>query len=319
MSALKDFLLPVVDMMLVPFVYPAATLLRKIRQVGVRKLPLCRDVLLGAGVFPIRDHYYEPQFDMRHPRRPFGDERPLPGVDWNLKYQLHLLESLTYADELQGVPRQKTDPLRFHFGNGSFEEGDAEYWYQIIRHFKPRRIIEVGSGFSTLMAIAAVEMNTNTDPGYECDHICIEPFEMPWLDKCKVTTVRKKIEDIEVSFFQSLEANDVLFIDSSHVVRPDGDVLYEYLELLPTLRPGVIVHVHDVFSPRNYPKNWMVEDVLFWNEQYILEAFLTNNSHWSVISALNLLHHNHYDSLVKVCPYLTKQKNPGSFYMRKRG
>jgi len=141
---------------------------------------------------------------------------------------------------------------------------------------------------------------------------------MPWLEQTAVSVVRRKVEDLDVGFFSELQEDDVLFIDSSHIIRPDGDVLFEYLELLPTLKKGVIVHVHDIFSPRNYLEEWLVEKVLFWNEQYLLEAFLTHNSSWAIVGSLNYLRHHHYESLKTAAPFLTPEREPGSFYMQKR-
>jgi hypothetical protein len=187
----------------------------------------------------------------------------------------------------------------------------------LLRATKPRRIFEIGSGHSTRMAIRALARNRAEDPEYSCRHVCIEPYEMPWLEQAGVEVVRSKVETLDVAFFSELEAGDILFIDSSHIIRPQGDVLFEYLELLPTLRPGVIVHVHDIFSPRNYLESWLVEGVKFWNEQYLLEAFLTHNSDWKIIGALNWLHHNHSDALKEVAPHLTPKGEPGSFYLRK--
>lgn len=135
--------------------------------------------------------------------------------------------------------------------------------------------------------------------------------------KTGVSVIRKKVEDIDISFFLQLEEDDILFIDSSHVIRPEGDVLFEYLELLPSLKKGVIVHIHDIFSPRNYSSECLKTDIRFWNEQYIVEAFLTNNTSWEIIASLNYLHHNHREELKKVCPFLTVEKEPGSFYIKK--
>ena len=198
--------------------------------------------------------------------------------------------------------------------NETFESGDAEYWYQLIRSKKPRKIFEIGSGNSTLMAINAISMNKQDDPSYTCKHVCIEPYEMPWLEKTGVTVIRKKIEDVEISFFSELADCDILFIDSSHIIRPQGDVLFEYLQLLPSLNKGVIVHIHDIFSPRNYSNEWLMGDIRFWNEQYLLEAFLSHNTSWQIIGSINYLHHNHYKSLKKTCPFLTPDREPGSFY-----
>ena len=207
--------------------------------------------------------------------------------------------------------------IKFYLNNGTFESGDAEYWYQIIRTIKPKRIFEVGSGNSTLMAIKAINKNQEEDLSHKCDHICIEPYEMPWLEEAGVTVIRKKVQELELSFFSQLQANDILFIDSSHIIRPQGDVLFEYLELLPSLNKGVIVHVHDIFSPKNYLKQWLQHEVKFWNEQYLLEAFLSHNNSWKILGSLNYLHHNHYDKLNSVAPFLTPEREPGSFYIQK--
>lgn len=309
--------LPVADLLLAPFVYACAWLLKKLRCHGVQQLPRCKSALMKAGCFPIVDHYYEPQFNYQKQKIPLSQDRILPGIGWNIIEQIKILSTFSYSHELAGIPQKGTAALDFYFNNGTFESGDAEYWYQLIRSLKPKRIFEVGSGNSTLMAIKAIQKNREEDPGYQCKHVCIEPYEMPWLEKTGVSVVRDRIEDVELSFFSELEENDILFIDSSHIIRPQGDVLFEYLELLPTLRKGVIVHVHDIFSPKNYLSVWLEDEVKFWNEQYLLEAFMSHNSSWKIIGALNLLHHSHYEKLKPVAPYLRPDREPGSFYIQK--
>lgn len=310
-------LLPIADILLMPFVYPAAWLLKSIRKEGVHRLPHCKNSLMNVGVFPISNHYYEPQFDNRKPNPAFFQDRNLQGINWNVSGQLKMLEKFGFSTELENIPQEKPNTLKFYLNNGAFESGDAEYWYQIIRTIKPNRIFEVGSGNSTLMAINAINKNQEEDPIYKCEHVCIEPYEMPWLEGSGVSVVRKKVEEIELSFFSQLQENDILFIDSSHIIRPQGDVLFEYLELLPSLNAGVIVHVHDIYSPKNYPNQLLQDKVVFWNEQYLLEAFLSNNNSWQIVGALNYLHHNHYDKLKSVAPFLTPEREPGSFYIQK--
>lgn len=310
-------LLPVIDVVLTPFVFPAAWLLKIIRRSGIQRLPICKSVLLNVGVFPIREHYYEPQFNYKGLRQAFSRDRNLTGIDWNTSGQLDNLAALTFAHELTGVPTNEQEKHEFHFNNGSFESGDAEYWYQLIRVIKPKRIFEVGSGHSTLMAAKAICKNQAEDSRYSCKHVCIEPYEAPWLEDTGVTVFRSKIEDMELCFFSELADNDILFIDSSHMIRPRGDVLFEYLELLPSLNKGVIVHMHDIFSPRNYLEQWLLDEVKFWNEQYLLEAFLSHNSSWKILGALNYLHHNYFDELKRVAPYLEPDREPGSFYIQK--
>ena len=117
--------------------------------------------------------------------------------------------------------------------------------------------------------------------------------------------------------FSSHEANDILFIDSSHMIRPQGDVLFEFLEILPVLKPGVLVHIHDIFSPRDYPKEWVVDKHCMWNEQYLLEAFLSFNSQFRILGAVNFLKHNHGKALESKCPNSAKlpDDEPGSFWI----
>lgn len=317
MKRLKQRFILFADMMLVPFVYPAAWLLKKIREKGVHRLPHSKNALMNVGVFPIRNHYYEPKFDNRNPRPDFSQDRNLPGINWNISEQLMMLEKFSFSQELADIPQEKPDTLKFYLNNVAFESGDAEYWYQLIRTIKPRRIFEVGSGHSTLMAINAIHRNHDDDPNYKCEHICIEPYEVSWLEEAGVSVVRRKVEDVELSFFSKLQENDILFIDSSHIIRPQGDVLFEYLELLPSINKGVIVHIHDIFSPKNYPKRLLEDDVVFWNEQYLLEAFLSHNNSWKIVGALNQLHHNHYEKLKSVAPFLTPEREPGSFYIQR--
>lgn len=317
MNRLVRTALPLADILLTLLVLPAAVIMKIVRRVGTHRLPLCRKTLLASGVFPIRNHYYEPFVDARTLRRPLDEPRPLPGIDWNTAGQLELLKTFAFAGELAGIPNHFQDERSFHFNNSSFEAGDAEYWYQLIRAKKPARILEIGSGNSTLMARRAIEKNRQENPAYHCRHVCIEPFEMPWLEKTGVTVLRQRVEETDRALFQELQRGDILFIDSSHVIRPQGDVLFEYLELLPSLNPGVIVHVHDIFSPRDYPEEWIAQEVKFWNEQYLLEAFLTSNADWRILGALNFLHHHHHDALRAACPYLTENATPGSFYMEK--
>ncbi|GHU96433.1 hypothetical protein FACS1894156_7510 [Bacteroidia bacterium] len=280
--------------------------------------PRSLKLLRMIGVFPIIDHYYEPMFDPKHLRKPLSAVRTLPAIDWNVAEQLDLLNSFNFRNEFDNIPTNFVNHTTFYFYNGSYGSGDADYWYNIIRLKKPKRIIEIGSGNSTLMARLAIKANQQQDADYACRHICIEPYEMPWLTQIGVELIRKKTEDIDTDFFGMLEANDILFIDSSHVIRPQGDVLFEYLELLPTLRQGVIVHIHDIFSPRDYPKDWVEDSVRLWNEQYLLEAFLSFNKEWKVIGALNLLCNDYFNLLKSKCScHLTPDRSPGSFYIQR--
>ncbi|NLL35902.1 MAG: class I SAM-dependent methyltransferase [Fretibacterium sp.] len=312
---LLEKILLLLDICLVPILFPFAWLLKNVRAIGMARFPQCRKMLLKIGVFPIVNHYYEPMFD--NSSLDFEKERSLPAVDWNEEEQLEYLSRMNFMDELKSIPWDgpKDDPTCFYMNNPSFCQGDAAYWYQLIRLLKPERIIEIGSGNSTLIARKAIEINTNL--GHACEHICIEPYEMPWLEQLNISIIRQKVEEVDKALFKELGEDDILFIDSSHIIRPDGDVLFEYLELLPSLNRGVVVHAHDIFSPRHYLRKWLLEDIRFWNEQYLLEAFLSHNCEWKIIGALNYLYHRHFDRFKKVVPFLNKEDQPGSFYMKK--
>jgi len=297
--------LPVFDLLLFPFTFLAALWMYIIRKAGIRRAPISRKIFLGIGVFPIRNHYYEPLFNAKEIRKSW-EKRFLPGIDMNIDEQLSLLSQFNYAEELKKIPLNKNGSLRYYYNNSSFFAGDAEYLYNIIRLKKPKKIIEIGSGNSTLMALEGIKRNKADDSNYKCKVICIEPYEMPWLEKTGVDVIRKKVQEVPHSFFCKLEENDILFIDSSHIIRPDGDVLFEYLEVLPLLKPGVLVHMHDIFTPDDYPLDNYEKDIVFINEQYLVEAFLTLNNSFRIISALNYLKNNYFSKLSEKCPMIAQ-------------
>lgn len=300
------------DLLLAPFAAAAALPMRLVRRMSTRRIPVTFWLLRHLGVFPLRNHYYEPLFDASSLRKE-NVPRDLPGISFDIDSQVALLKTFVHDDVMQ-LKLGRNGVGAFDFSNGNFGPGDAEIWFHVIRHFKPRRIVEIGSGYSTQMAKIAIDLNKFDDPSYACAHICIEPYEMPWLEDLGVHVIRKKLEDTDQSLFQDLEPNDILFIDSSHMIRPQGEVLLEILQILPCLKPGVIVHIHDIFTPRDYPMAW-IEQPRFWNEQYLLEAFLTENKSWEILLALNMLKHERYSSLENVCLTLEKVHEPGSFYM----
>lgn len=306
------------DTLLAPVLRLCAPAFRKARAIGLEHLPKTKAVLLKHGVFPIIDHYYEPLFNTgRLHEELLSQERRLPGIEWNVDAQLELLDTFHYGEEARIAIERVGAAQRLALSD-SFLSGDAEFWFSMIRHFKPRQVIEIGSGQSTLLAMAAINANSAEEPSSRCRHVCIEPYEQPWLESTSVEVLRARAEDVPLALFQELGEGDILFIDSSHIIRPQGDVLTEYLDLIPSLSPGVIVHIHDVFSPRDYPAEWVVAENKFWNEQYLLEAFLTHNRDWEILAALNLLHHSHPNALRRVCPSLTADREPGSFYIRRR-
>jgi hypothetical protein len=311
------------DLVLSPVTFFSALWFKFIRSGTVKSMPVSNAIFMYIGVLPIRDHYYQPMINAgKHLRKPLGEDRDLPGIDWNEKEQLRILDKLNYSQELDAFANEKSSDGSFRFGydNPSIAQGDANYLYAMIRHSKPKKVIEVGCGHSTLLSLEAERKNKTDNPSDTCEHICIEPFEMPWLEKLGVTVHRKKVEEVDLPFFSQLSAGDILFIDSSHMIRPQGDVLFEFLQILPTLNSGVVIHVHDIFSPKDYPKEWIVDDHIFWNEQYLLEAFLSCNDQFKILGAVNYLKHHHTELFHQKFPASARIKDdePGSFWFIKK-
>lgn len=302
-----------------PFTFFSSVWLKFVKRAGTGKIG--EEIFMKLGILPILDHYYQPMINPeKHLTKSLRDDRDLQGIDFNDEEQLNLLAKFHYNEELLNFPINKGKDVEFFYDNGSYCSGDAEYLYNMIRHFKPKRIIEIGSGNSTLMVRNAISSNKRDNADYSCRHICIEPYEKPWLEKIEVELIKEKVENIEKSFFQKLESNDILFIDSSHIIRPQGDVLFEYLELLPALKSGVLIHVHDIFTPKDYLNDWVYKQHLLWNEQYLLEAFLSFNSEFKIVGALNYLTHNYRREFAEKCPIFEKQqgREPGAFWMIKK-
>ncbi len=265
----------------------------------------------------MRDHYYEPLVNPSRLRLPLDAARPLPGVSWSDEEQLALLDRFDFNTELVELARDCSGDLAFRFDNPAYGPGDAEMLYNFLRHHKPRQLIEIGSGHSTLLARRALDRNRAE--GSPCRHVCVEPYENPWLERLGVEVLRQRVEEADPRLFAGLAAGDVLFIDSSHVIRPQGDVLHECLRLLPSLSRGVHVHFHDIFTPRDYPEEWIRRDVLLWNEQYLLEAFLCHNRDFRITWMMHHLASTHRDRVCTRCPILREHpdRTGASFWLEK--
>ena len=241
----------------------------------------------GYHIRPI--HYYEPIPDFRTiTLEKITRRREFPAIDFRWDDQLSLLNELTaYHDELS--------VLEFDFDNGFFSGFDAAVYYSLIRHLKPQRVIEIGGGYSTQLAAKALRADGKL--------ICIEPYpERLNGVGPSVELIQKRVEEIDVDFFSCLEAGDILFIDSSHAVKFGSDVCYEFLQLLPRLAPGVWIHVHDIFFPHDYPAEWLIERRMAFNEQYLLEAFLSFNEKFQITLANYWLCLDHADEAARLWP-----------------
>ena len=295
---------------------PASIIMLLYRRFGSHKLLLSKNILNYFGIFPLSNHYYEPLFNFKQLKKKLYKDRNLPGINFNLNQQLNNLSSLVYTNELIDLNLKKNSPnFNFNIKNGFFEYGDAEIYYQLIRHIKPKNILEIGSGQSTLIALEAIKKNKNIDK-INTKINCVEPYENTWLDNFNIKIIRKKIEDLHANYYLSLKSGDILFIDSSHVIRPQGDVLKIFFEIIPKLKKGVIIHIHDIFTPKDYPEKWLINENRFWNEQYLVEALMMNKNRYEIYLMLNYLKNNAYKKLKEKCPYLKKKFEPGSLYLK---
>ena len=303
------------DLILVPIIFFSGIFLKFYRKVGSKRFPINTNLLKKIGVFPIIDHFYEPFFNHKTLTEDFSKIRNLPSIDFREQEQLDLLKSFKFQKDFQSFLDSEADlkTLRsFSITNGSYGAGDAEILFNFVRLKKPTKIIEIGSGNSTKVIEAALKLNIKE--GSNPKFTCIEPYK-PWLKSTEhIKILRSKLEQTSLDWTKELSDGDFLFIDSSHMIRPQGDVLHEYLEIIPMLNPGVFVHVHDIFSPRDYPETWLKTDVKFWNEQYLLETLLSNSNRYKVIASLNYLAKDYFEELKKVCPYLNEKHEPAAFY-----
>ena len=285
------------------------------RKIGGHKLFLSKSILKKVGIFPLTSNYYEPSFNFDNLKKNLSEKRNLPGINFNIENQIKNLKQLDYKKELENLNLKNNSPnFNFNIDNNFFEAGDAEIYYQMIRYHKPKKIIEIGSGQSSLIAMEAINNNKQID-NFITELTCIEPFENKWLEKNDIRVIRKKVEEIDTDIFTDLNKGDILFIDSSHVIKPQGDIVKIFLEILPKLKSGVIIHIHDIFSPRDYLENWLKIENRFFNEQYLLEGMLDNSSRYKIMLSLNLLKYDFYKELKNVCPYLNDRSEPSSFYM----
>jgi predicted O-methyltransferase YrrM len=307
---------PIIDVIAATGSLVIAPLAALVARLGPARIPITYRLWDALGVSPLRYHYYQPISKLSELPEILWENDDLKGIDFNIEGQLAILRSLNYQEELYAYPID--DPgvgKQFFYKNSNFGSGDAEIYYALLRYLKPKRVIEIGGGYSTLIGHHALEVNGNS-----AEHICIEPYEMPWLEKIGLTKiVRSKVEDVPVEFFTELEANDILFIDSSHILRPGGDVWFEYLHILPNLKPGVFVHIHDIFLPYPYPREWLTVRRLYWTEQYLLQSMLQHSRAFEVVLALHFLSKMYANELARACPIYAMQagRNPGSFWMRK--
>lgn len=246
-------------------------------------------------------HFYSPIISIEEVKKRENeiwknrDTDGILGIDLKTKEQKQLVrELIKYYQELP-FKIEKQANIRYQFENGSYSYTDGLMLYSMIRHYQPKKIIEVGSGYSSMVMLDTNELFFNN----QIDLTFIDPYPerlyslMKELDKEKTTIIEKDVQLIPLSVFEKLEAGDILFIDSTHVSKTGSDVNYILFEILPVLKSGVLIHFHDVFYPFEYPKEWVFQG-RNWNEDYILKAFLMYNQKFEIklFSEYLLTHHS---------------------------
>ncbi len=254
---------------------------------------------IGFIKFSPLGHFYSPipdfhEIDSKAEHIFDRSEKDIPAININENSQIQLANNFSSLYAEMPFPESKSGKWRYFLDNSYFSYGDGIILYSFLRHFSPARIIEVGSGFSSAAMLDINDLFLHK----KVEFTFIEPFPdrlfslLSQEDRQKVKVEIKPVQEVESNIFSLLEANDILFIDSSHVAKINSDVLHILFYILPQLKKGVIIHFHDILWPFEYPKNWL-EGGRAWNEAYILRAFLQYNSAFEILyfNSYMVLHH----------------------------
>jgi predicted O-methyltransferase YrrM len=278
------------------------------------------DVLPRGRFDIVRHDYYSPLPDLASlPPDIWARRSELPSLGIDLEHAACFIEQdlAPYIEELD-LPRERVEERGvFYLDNLNYERVDAELLYAMVRHAKPQRIIELGSGFSTLLIGQACERNRAD--GHQCTYVAYDPDPRPailgehprGLDRLE----RAPATQVSLEDFGQLGPSDLLFVDTTHTVKLGSDVNYLILEVLPRLRPGVLVHFHDIFLPYEYPRVWFEESGYFWAEQYLLQAFLAFNREFRVLIPAQALARELPKRLSHVVPSFCAGVSPAAFWM----
>ena len=235
-------------------------------------------------------HFYSPIVDPRDLARRATElwpaEPEVLGIDFNDRYHEQLLRDVfprflkdyDYPEHLE----ETADLEHFFTQNSQFSWLDSRSLFVLLRFWRPKRVIEVGSGFSTLLMADVNRRFLDRS----MDITAIEPYPRPFLRRRLdglSRVIEHRVEEIPMAIFEALQADDILFIDSSHVAKTGSDVNYLYFDVLPRLSPGVRIHIHDIFLPHDYLQEWVLVENRSWNEQYILRAMLMFSTAFRVL------------------------------------
>ena len=288
----------------------------------IDKLPYVsrlRAQIREQGAFPA-GHYYSPipsQADVAKRLAESNTKREAAGVDFRREAQLRLLHDFSrYYTELP-FSDEKGDTCRYYFNQPWFGHTDAIVLYSFIRHFAPRKIIEIGSGYSSAVMLDTLDRY----PGGNTEVTFVEPYPdrlntlISAADRAKVTVQEKMVQEIDLRSFQALASGDLLFVDSSHVMKFGSDLYRIIFEILPVLAVGVHVHFHDIFASFEYPEEWIREG-RYWNECYLLRAFLAHNQCWEITFFNDYVNGEFADFIQATMP-LCRKSFGGGLYIRR--
>lgn len=237
----------------------------------------------------------------------------MPGVDLRLDASVRLLAELAPYFEEYAPPWGPPGTLHgYRRDNSQFPHVDAEILYALVRRFEPVRIVEVGAGWSSLVIADAVARNARMP----VSHRIFDPVPAPHTAGLHTPVEVARAEDIPADVFSALESGDVLFIDTTHTVRPANDVMRLLLEVLPAVAPGVVVHIHDFFRPFEYPR-FFFELGFYWQEHYLLQAFLAHNRDFEVLIANHALLRLRRDEVAEAVPGFEEHAGGSSLWLRR--
>lgn len=272
------------------------------------------------GAFP-PGHFYSPipaiEEVLKDEKRIWNSSEIVPGIDLNKEEQLHLLKELIPLYKNIPFTAQRKQNLYYFFERGSYSYSDAIFLYLMLRYLAPSKVIEVGSGSSSCVMLDTNRHYLNN----KMSLTFIDPFpdKMPSIPKDShghTCLIPCRVQDVDISIFQGLAENDILFIDSTHVCKVGSDVNDIFFRILPSLRSGVYIHLHDIFFPFEYPKHWLISHGRYWNEIYLLRSFLQYNSAFKIMLMNTFLSKN-YTSLIRSNLPLCLKNTGGSIWLKK--
>lgn len=269
-----------------------------------------------AGFNLTRRHFYSPIPDSIS-EADWAFKSPMRGISMDLDRQLQWIEQTAHHVGEFEPPIAVGPSYTFTYPNGSFGNGDADVLYGAIRSLKPSRIVELGSGHTSVVMRLALERNAAEGVAYEYD--VYDPFPTDYLAGTSMAFRPRALpaEQVPDEVFTDLGPGDFLFVDTTHTVKLGGDVNRLVLEALPLLAQGVIVHFHDIFLPYPYPRSFFEEDEFYWAEQYLLQAFLAYNQNFTVLAGLHALARDRPTQFGQLIPSMARAAIPGSFWLQR--